>query len=234
MTPKKTRDGLLKDGTSRLAKAGNRRGMPRIMWLAIVVCIVGAALLFRGQGGDVPAGIGERRSVVTVGADTAAAPAAAPRSGDVDITTETRAITPEMPSGQAAAATEAATRTETTPPPAETTAPAPAKTTPAKTTPATSTTTAKPAAKPAAPAVTPASEGPWLVQAGSFGQAENADRAAAALRTKGWDARVKVGNTSDGSMIHRVQIGWFATRQDAETFIKQNRKDLAGAIAVHR
>lgn len=231
MTPKKNRDGLLKDGTSRLAKAGNRRGMPRIMWLAIVVCIVGAALLFRGQGGDVPAGIGERRSVVTVGADTAAAPMAAPRSGDVDITTETRAITPEKPSGQAAAAaesaqkTESAPKTETSTPPAE--KPAAATTT-------TKTTTAKPAAKPAEPAVTPASAGAWLVQAGSFGQAENADRAAAALRTKGWDARVKVGNTSDGSMIHRVQIGWFATRQDAETFIKQNRKDLAGAIAVHR
>jgi cell division septation protein DedD len=72
------------------------------------------------------------------------------------------------------------------------------------------------------------------VQVGSFGEAANADGAAAKLRAAGWDARVKVGNTSDGTMIHRVQIGYFTTRQQAEAFIAQNRKDLAGAIAVHR
>ncbi|MFN2369789.1 MAG: SPOR domain-containing protein [Candidatus Krumholzibacteriia bacterium] len=208
-TRRTTRDGLLKDGTSRLAKAGGRRPMPRIMWLAIVISVGGAVLLFRNQGGEVPTGIGERRSVVTVGTDSAAAAVRAPRSGDVDLAAETDPLVPEQPAGgQAAAAEPAAAK------------PAPA----AKTTPQ------------AAPAerLVPGTEGGWLVQVGSFGEAANADGAASKLRAAGWDARVKVGNTSDGTMIHRVQIGHFTTRQQAEAFIAQNRKDLAGAIAVHR
>ena len=219
-TRKSNRDGLLKDGTSRLAKAGNRRGMPRIMWLAIVVCVVGAVLLFRNQGGDVPTGIGERRSVVTVGADSAVVPDGAPRSGDVDIAGEVQVLTPERPQGGAGAAEQ----------PAEAEPEAAAKP------PAANPATTRPAAEPAAAAerVVPRADGAWLVQVGSFGEAANADGAAAKLQAKGWDARVKVGNTSNGAMIHRVQIGYFATRQAAEAFVAQNRQDLAGAIAVHR
>ncbi len=227
MSKRPSRDGLLKDGTSRLAKAGSRRGMPRIMWLAIAVCVVGAFMLFRGQSSPVPAGIGERRSVVTVGADTTRTPADAPRSGDVDLAAETRSLTAEKPSGGAA--------TEAKPAEAKPIETAPVQTKPATkaATQSTATSTAKPAA-PAPGTIVPAPDGPWLVQAGSFGQADNADKVAATLRAQGWDARVKVGNTSDGAMIHRVQIGWFASRQQAEDFIAQNRKALAGAIAVHR
>ncbi len=224
---KTSRDGLLKEGTSRLARSSRRRGMPRIMWLAIVVAVVGAVLLFRNQGGDVPTGIGERRSVVTVGGDSATAAAVVPRSGDVDITRETRELTPEQPADGAA-------RPETAP-----AAAAPAKTTDPAAQPATkpAATAAKPipsATTPSAPPIVPLAEGPWLVQVGSYGEAANADAAAAKLRNKGWDARVKVGNTSDGTMINRVQIGYFASRGDAEEFVAQNRSDLGGAIAVHR
>jgi DedD protein len=161
--------------------------------------------------------------VVTVGADSGAVAATAPRSGDVDLTAETKALTPESPQGGAAAAAVAQAPTPEA-------APEPAAERPA------AKTTTKPAAKPAepVPALMPSGDGGWLVQVGSFGEAANADRAAEKLRLKGWDARVKVGNTSDGTMIHRVQIGYFASRQVAESFIAQNRKDLAGAIAVHR
>ena len=218
-TRKPSRDGLLKDGTSRLAKAGNRRGMPRIMWLAIVVCVVGAVLLFRNQGAHVPTGIGERRSVVTVGADSAVVPDTAPRSGDVDISGEVRALTPEKPQGGTAAAAQPA-ESKPEPAAARTTTPKPV--------------TADPKPAPEAERIVPLDDGGWLVQVGSFGEAANADGAAAKLRAKGWDARVKVGNMSNGSLIHRVQIGYFATRQTAEAFIAQNRQDLGGAIAVHR
>lgn len=226
---KPSRDGLLKEGTSRLARTSRRRGMPRIMWLAIVVAVGGAVMLFRNQGGDVPTGIGERHSVVTVGGDSAAAAAAVPRSGDVDIARETRELTPEKP---ADGAVQGAMQSPSKPADATTEpAPKPAASTPppaaAKPQPAAPTATA-------APRIVPAAEGPWLVQVGSFGEAANADAAAAKLRAKGWDARVKVGNTSDGTMIHRVQIGYFASRQDAETFVAQNKSDLGGAIAVHR
>jgi len=224
---KPSRDGLLKEGTSRLARTSRRRGMPRIMWLAIVVAVVGAVLLFRNQGGDVPTGIGERRSVVTAGDDSATAAAVVPRSGDVDITRETRGLTPEQPAG-GAAATAAAPSGEAPAKTAEPVAKPAAKPATTATRPATSTAT------PPAPRIVPLAEGPWLVQVGSFGEAANADAAAEKLRQKGWDARVKVGNTSDGTMIHRVQIGYFASRKDAETFVVQNKRDLGGAIAVHR
>ncbi len=221
-----SRDGLLKDGTSRLARTSPRRGMPKIMWLAILVIVVGAVLLFRNQGGEVPTGIGERRSVVTVGADTALVQAAAPRSGDVDIADETPVLTPEKPAGGAAQpAAEPAAEPAARPAPAAEPQARPASR-PATTAPA------RPAAED--PALLPQADGGWLVQVGSFGQAENADRAAAKLREKGWDARVKMGNTSDGNLIHRVQIGYFASRQTAEQFITRHKSDLAGAIAVHR
>lgn len=222
-TRKTGRDGLLKDGTSRMAKAGTRRGMPRIMWLAIVVCVVGAVLLFRNQGGNVPTGIGERRSVVTVGADSAVVPDGAPRSGDVDISGEVRALTPEQPHG-GTAATEQPAQSK----------PEPAAAKPATTKPAAKPVAADPQPAPDVERIIPLGDGGWLVQVGSFGEAANADGAAAKLQAKGWDARVKVGNTSNGTMIHRVQIGYFASRETAAAFIAQNRLDLDGAIAVHR
>ena len=44
---------------SRFRRTRKGRGLPRIMWVAIAVCIIGAVLIFRDQGGDVPTGIGE-------------------------------------------------------------------------------------------------------------------------------------------------------------------------------
>jgi cell division protein FtsN len=74
-----------------------------------------------------------------------------------------------------------------------------------------------------------------MVQLGSFGSAENADKEAARIKqAAGYDPVVKVGNTSDGKIIYRVRIGYFKSRAEAETFIRENRQSMRGAIAVHR
>jgi len=221
MGPKKSRAGLLKEGTSRQAKAGRQRGLPPILWVAIAACAVGAFFLFRQPGGDSSGGIGERRSVVEVGADSmAVATAGAPRSGDVDITRETRNLTPE-PEGNAK--TQAATKaTELEPKPEPVVKPAP-KPKPKSTTP------------PAAVIrIVPEERGPWVVQSGSFGTASNADREATRLRETGIDARVKMGNLSDGTIASRVRVGYFASREIAQSYARQERAALPGAIAVHR
>jgi len=210
-------EGLLKKGTSRRARMTNRRGMPRILLIAVAVAVVGAYLLFRDRGADLPAGIGERRSEVTVGADSVELSTPAPHSGDVDIAAATQGLTPEQPAGG---------KTETAPPPQEKPAEPAPKPTPAK-------TTTTPAAPPEEK-IEPAASGGWVVQAGSFGEATNADRLAEKLHGYGWNAVVKAGNTSSGTMIHRVQIGYFSARSVAEKFIRQNRKNLPDAIVVHR
>ncbi len=224
MTMSAKKQGLMKDGTrpkTPATKGKRGGGMPRIMWLAVVACIAGAVFLFRSQSSEIPTGIGENQTVVTapetesrvVGHDEG------PRSGDVDIADQAKTLTPEA--------------SDTPSPTAET------KTEPAKT-PEPEVAAAKPAprttevSKPAPEPIKPLDTGPYVVQVGSFGQAENADKEAARLQKAGWNALVKVGNTSDGTIIYRVRIGYFKARGDAEAFIKQNRKQMSGAIAVHR
>lgn len=209
-----------KKSSARIRRSRKGRGLPRIMWVAIAVCIIGAVLIFRDQGGDVPTGIGEYQTVVTApDEDTNLVEKNEPRSGDVDISSQTATLTPEKPTGQTAdkpvekAPVKQAATTTTTP-----------KTTPSKTT----------TPKPAPQLIKPVASGPYLVQTGSFGDAENADKEAARLKDKGFDARVKMGNTSDNKLIYRVRIGYFKSRTEAEAFIRQNRKAMPGAIPAHR
>jgi cell division septation protein DedD len=216
---------MLKDGTKRTTttKGGRGGGMPRIMWLAIIVCVAGAVFLFRSQSSEIPTGIGENQTVVTApeldrSVDDAAniVPDESPRSGDVDITAQTQPLTPE---------------TDKTVPARQQTPPPVAKSTVAQV-PETKPQSAP--KKPAAAQVKPIEAGPYVVQIGSFGKADNADREASRMQQLGWNALVKVGNTSDGKIIYRVRIGYFKARSDAETFIQQHRKQMSGAIAVHR
>jgi cell division protein FtsN len=217
MTDKKP--GLMKDGTRRSsagAKGGRGGGMPRIMWLAIVACIAGAVYLFGNQNGDVPTGIGENQTVVTApDVESNLGHDEGPRSGDVDITEQANALTPEAGNEQAktqpAADKPAETKTVITNPPP-----------------------VRKITEEAPPALVPAASGPYAAQIGSFGKPDNADKEAARLQKLGWDARVKVGNTSNGSFVYRVHIGYFKSRGEAEKFIRQNRKQMTGAIAVHR
>lgn len=237
----------------RRAPRNGKGGMPRIMWLAILVCIAGAVALFRsGGGGPMPTGLGENRTVVT-------APEAGgePVSGDVEIASEGLQLTPEQPvaGGDLGGADNAPLELTVSRPLADdgaggeagqTAAGRPASATPATPAPEqTRETTAKAgveAEEPARPEpsgalpprVVPQARGPYLVQAGSFGDTENAQKEADRLRGFGWEATVRVGNTASGGLTYRVQIGYFATREDAQTFIDQNRVRLPGAIPAHR
>ncbi len=217
--------GLRKDGTSRRSRAGNNgrgQGTPPIMIAALVVVVVGAALLFWPKGGPDPTGIGEQQSVVTVPDSISTArhmpSTEAPRSGDVDITQQGGQLTPEKPVGEAAIS-EAAKKQETI---------SVTKSVPK------STPKSRNISKPVVPPIQPRPEGSWAVQTGGFGNAANADKEAGRLENAGWKAMVRAGGNSQGDMVYRVWIGYFASRDEAGGFIKQNRKKLVDAFVVHR
>ncbi len=223
------KDGLLKAGTSRRSRTGRTgRGntMPRIMVLALLIILAGGAALFWPRGGSVPTGIGENQTIVTTPADSAGS-ASAPRSGNVDIDTEgARPLTPEKKEG--GATTGPAAGAETAP-----VQPAPAKPESKPKPKPKPKPASKPASKPV-PRIEPRDTGPYAIQAGAFGAAENADKEAARLKALGWPARVRAGNNSSGGMVFRVWIGFFASRSEAQSFINQNSRHLPGAIPVHR
>lgn len=205
----------------RRSRKGQR--LPRIMWVAIAVCIIGAVLIFRNQGGDVPTGIGEYKTVVTAPENEGPVSGEnGPRSGDVDISDESGALTPEKP--EAGSSVKAEEKSQPKPEVKQATANPTPKTT-------TSTPTKS---TPPPPRIKAASSGPYLVQTGSFGNAGNADKEAGRLQALGFDARVKMGSTSEGTMIYRVRIGYFKSRTEANSFIRQNRKHMPGAIPAHR
>jgi cell division protein FtsN len=230
---------------------GGKGGMPRIMWLAVLVCVAGAVALFRTGGTrNTPSGLGENRTVVTA-PETGGTPAAS----DVEIEGEGLQLTPEKPvagsemGGASNQPLEVAVdkplnetpHIDTTVPPATTGRAVPADPTPDAPAPAPAeqlrpdVEPAEPAAKPAPPPrLEPATQGPYLVQAGSFGDTENAQKEAERLAKLGWPAAVKVGSKAGGGVVYRVQIGYFATREDAQAFIDQNHAKLPVAIPAHR
>ncbi len=216
-----SKDGLRKNGTSKRTRAGNSdrgKGTPPIMFGALVVVVIGAAFLFWPKSGPDLSGIGEQQTVVTI-PDSAMVTAAsgvddAPRSSDVDISRENKELVPEKPVGKPAKEKK--------------TEPEPVKTQP------------KPKAKPKSqaprtvPEIKPQPDGRWAVQTGGFGDAANADKEAARLQSKGWQAMVRAGSNSQGHMVYRVWIGYFPSRDNAGAFIKQNKKQLSDAFVVHR
>ena len=243
----------------RRAGQGGKGGMSRILWLVALLCVLGAVILFRtSKNGQMPVGLGEKRTVVT-------APEAgeAPASGEVDIARQGLQLTPEKQvagSDLGSASNEPlevdARLPEGTPPdkelppptsgtgttkpatdepaPAPVTNPDPIKPEPAEPGPSTNSTTTTPSTmfKPAT--VVPSSSGQFLVQAASLGDQEKAQAAADRLQQAGWDAVVRAAGRADGGMTYRVQIGYFATREDAQSFINQNKAKLPGAIPAHR
>lgn len=57
-------------------------------------------------------------------------------------------------------------------------------------------------------------EGPWFIQAGSFANRANAEERAGTLQGKGYEARI-VRTQWEGTVLYRVQVGNYATRQEA-------------------
>lgn len=230
----------------RRAGQGGKGGMSRILWLVALLCVLGAVALFRTSGGGrMPVGLGEKRTVVT-----APEVGDAPVSGDVDIAAQGMKLTPEsqVAGGDLGHADNAplevdARLPEGTPPDKElpppstgtgTTTPATGEPAPA---PATNPEPIKPEPTPAAPpaaSITPSAQGPFLVQAASLGDQEKAQAEADRLQKFGWDAAVRAAGKAGGGMTYRVQIGYFATREDAQAFINQNKAKLPGAIPAHR
>jgi cell division septation protein DedD len=90
-------------------------------------------------------------------------------------------------------------------------------------TPAATHVSASPAAQGAPPAESH-SAGLWSVQLGSFGDAANAQRLASRVDAYGYEAAVSDIKAS-GKVMHRVRLGPYATRGEAEA--------VTSSLAVH-
>jgi DedD protein len=76
---------------------------------------------------------------------------------------------------------------------------------------------------PAAPAAAPAARGSFVVQLGTFGNKENADRLVREITAKGFAAFV-APFTKDGHELYRVRVGPTRDRAAAETLAAQLRR----------
>lgn len=108
-------------------------------------------------------------------------------------------------------ATDVAPVAEPSPEPAAEPAPAP----PARAEPPVEPTPAPPTAPPTAPAA-PGEN--WVIQLGSFGNRDNADRLAAELRERRYQSFV-TRHESDGRVLHRVRVGPAGSREEADTLL---------------
>lgn len=230
---KKRKSGLRKEGRSpgtRAGGSGRRQGMPRIMIAAGVVIIAGAVWLYWPAGESQPTGLGERHTIVSGEAAAAGSTGTAgPSSGDVDIEQQTQPLTPEAPEQTSTAAAEIETD--------ETREQVAAAADPVRPEPEPQQPVRRPEPEtrtPPAPRVQPVEHGPYAVQVGSFGNAENADREVERLKALGIQPLVRAGNNSSGEMVFRVWIAWFPSRQQAQQYIAQNPGKIPGAIPVHR
>jgi DedD protein len=102
---------------------------------------------------------------------------------------------------------------------------APAQTASVDDTPAVSRVTAPAShAPPSADPVDSRNSGQWSVQLGSFGDAANAKRLASRVGAYGYEAAVSDVKAS-GKVMHRVRIGPYATRGEAEA--------VTSSLSVH-
>lgn len=215
-----------------LAGDGGSRQPSRLLMIALLVVIVGGGYLFWPTGATTPTGIGERYSVVTADSVTQAAP----RSGSVDINGEVAPLVPEAPVETPSDGTDAprepvvvadtaATLDQSSSPTPREQAPARVTTKPARETRPTPTPPAR---------ITPADSGRWAVQIGAFQTHANAKKVVDELAAKGFVAQIRAANNSDGDMIHRVWIGWFASREQAQRFAQQEKTRIGDTFPVAR
>jgi len=215
-----------------LAGDGNSRQPSRPLMIALLVVIVGGGYLFWPRGGTTPTGIGERYSVVTADSATHAAP----RSGSVDINGEVSPLVPEAPADTPASGADAPRDPVVVTDTASTSEPSTAGT-PHGEPPAPAVTRPAREPRPAAPTparITPAATGRWAVQIGAFQTHANAQKVVDDLATKGFAAQIRPANTSSGDMIHRVWIGWFTSREQAQRFARQEKGRIGDSYPVSR
>lgn len=215
-----------------LAGDGDSRQPSRPLMIALLVVIVGGGYLFWPRGGATPTGIGERYSVVTADSATQAAP----RSGSVDINGEVAPLVPESPTDPPAdggdAPREPVVVSETTSTPPQPVDRSASQDPPA---PAVARSARESASPPATPSrIMPAATGRWAVQIGAFQTHANAQKAVDELDAKGFVAQIRAANTSSGDMVHRVWIGWFGSREQAQQFAQQEKGRIGDAYPVPR
>jgi cell division septation protein DedD len=87
------------------------------------------------------------------------------------------------------------------------------------------------ATAPAPVASAPQTSGKWTVQAGSYGSAANADKAAATLKQHGFRANVSHFSKA-GHTYYRVRVGAYAERGDAEKAAAAVAKAIGGKPEV--
>jgi len=85
------------------------------------------------------------------------------------------------------------------------------------------TAPAFPVPAPAAPALDPAAARPWTVQVSSFRSRALADELRGQLAAKGFDAYMVSVTTEEGRVRHRVRVGGFTTRAEAERVANELR-----------
>ena len=110
------------------------------------------------------------------------------------------------------------------PPPAPRPQPPAAKPTPAEAEQA----TAEPMPPPPVEPVAEPRSGTYLVQAGSFNRAADAERLKAQLALLGVSASIQTATLPNGKTTHRVRTGAYASKQDAEkvrALLKRHGKD---------
>lgn len=78
----------------------------------------------------------------------------------------------------------------------------------------------------------PATGTVWTVQVGAFKNRKQADAVQRALSGAGFPAEITALTAEDGQPRHRVRVGWFKTRSDAEQMAERLRAERALATYV--
>ncbi len=203
---------------------GGRVARPLLVALILVLAV--AAFLFWPRGGGVPTGIGEQLTVVTA-RDSAGAVHARPHSGNVDIDKAATPIVAEKPAGKPSETAASPSQPAAKPHGKASTEPRPAAQS------SLGTPTGSAELKDAVP-ITPRSDGPYALQLGSFSSEANALSLRDRFTTLGYPMHVRAASTSDGAIVYRVWVGFFASRQQAQLYATSHSPELADAIAVHR
>jgi len=183
---------------------------PLLYGIAGVLILALAIFLFRPQGGaeDLP------ETLVLTPQQSDEALHASVEEGDADA----------MPQDEAAPADESPEAPETVEVPDESFS---AKDTQLEAKPANKTPEARPAAKVSTVEATPVPRltGSYFLVVGSYGDPQNAQRTVGQLDRSGVPAEIHSSSGKNGT-VHRVRVGYFRSREDADTFGRKLKRDM--------